>query len=116
MAAVPALSGCQNVMLVSLATDGGDGNTGAAGAVVTGDSMRRALDLGLDPAEFLANNDSHTFFRHLGDCLMPGPTRTNVNDLLFLFQLEVGSRTVGSRQKKQGHLRSFAAEYVFPDS
>ena len=85
LAAVPALSGSRNEILVSLATDGGDGNTGAAGAVVTGESMQRASALGLDPAEYLANNDSHTFFRHLGDCLMPGPTRTNVNDLLFLF-------------------------------
>ena len=85
LAAVRPLAGVANVALIALATDGGDGPTPAAGAVVTGETLSRALELGLDPDLYLANNDSHTFFAALEDCLMPGPTRTNVNDLLFLF-------------------------------
>jgi len=85
LAAVPGVAGLENAALVTLATDGGDGPTPAAGAVVTGETLARAADLGLAADIFLENNDSHTFFSALGDCLAPGPTRTNVNDLLFLF-------------------------------
>lgn len=86
LAAVPLLAGVPNVMLVTLATDGEDGPTNAAGAVVTGETASRAKALGLDPAEYLANNDSYHFFEQLGDLLTPGPTGTNVNDLTFLFR------------------------------
>ncbi len=86
LAAVPLLAGLPDVMLVTLATDGEDGPTDAAGAVVTGESANRAQTLGLNPAEFLTNNDSYYFFEHLGDLLKPGPTGTNVNDLTFLFR------------------------------
>lgn len=85
LTAVPHLAGLEGAVLVSLATDGGDGPTDAAGAVVTGETQARAAVRGLDPADYLARNDSHTFFAALGDCLMTGPTRTNVNDLLFLW-------------------------------
>jgi hydroxypyruvate reductase len=62
-------------------TDGGAGDaTDPAGAVVDGDTVRRAKSLGLDPAAFLADNDSTSFFMRLGDLLQPGPTYTNVND------------------------------------
>jgi hydroxypyruvate reductase len=85
LAAVKLLAGLENVALVTLATDGGDGPTEAAGAVVTGETMARAKEMGSDPGTFLANNDSYTFFSILEDCLTPGPTRTNVNDLVLLF-------------------------------
>jgi glycerate 2-kinase len=85
LAAVPGLAGLLDGALITLATDGGDGPTNAAGAVVTGETLARAAALGLDPETFLRNNDSYTFFSSLEDCLTPGPTRTNVNDLLFLF-------------------------------
>ena len=85
LAAVTELDGLADAALVTLATDGGDGPTDAAGAVVTGQTLSRARALGLDPEEYLANNDSYHFFMQLEDCLTPGPTRTNVNDLLFLF-------------------------------
>ncbi|MGB8488358.1 MAG: MOFRL family protein, partial [Xanthobacteraceae bacterium] len=65
-------------------TDGTDGGTGLpddpAGAFVDGQSVARARALGLDPALFLADNDSTSFFARLGDLLRPGPTYTNVND------------------------------------
>ena len=86
LAAVPLLDGIPNVMLVTLATDGEDGPTDAAGAVVTGDTANRAKNIGLDPRVFLNDNDSYHFFEKLGDLLKPGPTGTNVNDLTFLFR------------------------------
>lgn len=85
LAAMPGLAGLPNVALVALATDGGDGPTDAAGAVVTGMSLARATALGLDPAAYLARNDAYPLFAALGDLLLPGPTATNVNDLTFLF-------------------------------
>lgn len=85
LAGAETLSGLSGAVMVALATDGGDGFSPAAGAVVTGETLARAQALGLDPQVYLANNDSYSFFEALGDCLKPGPTRTNVNDLLFLF-------------------------------
>ncbi|HET9906306.1 MAG TPA: glycerate kinase [Anaerolineales bacterium] len=84
LAAVEELRDLQNAMLISLATDGDDGPTGAAGAVVTGESAQRAESLGLSAAEYLSRNDAYPFFEALGDLLKTGPTGTNVNDLIFL--------------------------------
>jgi glycerate 2-kinase len=65
-------------------TDGTDGGSGAtsdpAGAMADGESVARAEARGLDPAAFLADNNSTGFFEVLGDLLVPGPTYTNVND------------------------------------
>ena len=85
LGAVEVLAGLEGVVLVTLATDGGDGPTDAAGAVVTGETQERARRLGLSPADHLARNDAYHFFDPLGDLLKPGPTQTNVNDLTFLF-------------------------------
>jgi glycerate 2-kinase len=86
LAAVHELAGLEDVMLISLATDGDDGPTDAAGAVVKGESAQRAASLGLDAADYLARNDAYSFFNVLGDLLKTGPTGTNVNDLIFLIQ------------------------------
>ncbi|MHB8112437.1 MAG: glycerate kinase type-2 family protein [Bellilinea sp.] len=85
LAAVEAMSGLPGTLLVTLATDGGDGPTDAAGAVVSGETLARARALGLSPAEHLTRNDAYRFFDGLGDLLKPGPTHTNVNDLALLF-------------------------------
>ncbi|MEW6716103.1 MAG: glycerate kinase [Chloroflexota bacterium] len=85
LAAVTELADFPGVMLVTLATDGEDGPTDAAGAVVTGDTYRLALAQGMNPLEYLGRNDSYSFFEALGDLLKPGPSGTNVNDLTFLF-------------------------------
>ena len=87
LAAVTELAGFPGVILAALATDGEDGPTDAAGAVVDGGTFRRAAALGLHPVEYLERNDSYSFFAALGDLLKPGPTGTNVNDLIFLFTL-----------------------------
>jgi len=84
LGAVRELAGLEDVVLVTLATDGEDGPTDAAGAVVTGETLSRGLRLGLSPEVCLRNNDSYHYFEALGDLLRIGPTGTNVNDLVFL--------------------------------
>lgn len=85
LAAVGRMSGLPNVLLVALATDGGDGPTDAAGAVVSGGTLPRARANGMLPAEYLARNDAYPFFTALDDLIKIGPTLTNVNDLVFVF-------------------------------
>jgi glycerate 2-kinase len=84
LGAAQGMAGIPNAALLTLATDGGDGPTDAAGAVVSGETMERARRAGLSPDRYLANNDTYTFFQALGDLLITGPTQTNVNDLAFL--------------------------------
>jgi glycerate 2-kinase len=81
---VETLAGLERVMVISLATDGGDGPTNAAGAVVSGETYSLAQSFGLDPAKFLAENDAYNFFSILSDLIVTGPTQTNVNDLVFI--------------------------------
>jgi glycerate 2-kinase len=85
LGAVEDMAGLHTTALVTLATDGSDGPTDAAGAVVTGETFRRGLDLGINPEEYLRNNDAYQYFKVLGDLLVTGPTYTNVNDLNLLF-------------------------------
>jgi len=85
LGAVQELAGLPNIALVTFATDGGDGPTDGAGAVVTGETRDRAVNLGMDPSKFLLNHNSYPFFAALGDLIFTGPTRTNVNDLAFIF-------------------------------
>jgi hydroxypyruvate reductase len=89
-----ALDGAPGIAAIAGDTDGTDGGGGAAsdpaGAFVTGGiggtggsiggTVTRARALGLDPAAFLADNNSTAFFSALGDLVAPGPTFTNVND------------------------------------
>lgn len=71
--------------LASIGTDGVDGPTDAAGAIVDSTTMARATALGLDAAAALAAHDSYPFFRALGDLVITGPTGTNVGDVqIFL--------------------------------
>lgn len=69
LSAVKGLSGLTSVVLITLATDGEDGPTDAAGAVVTGETFYRAIEKSLSPSSFLQNNDSYSFFNQLGDLL-----------------------------------------------
>lgn len=87
LGAAEQLAGLPGALVVALASDGGDGPTDAAGAVVSGDTLARARAQGHSPAAFLARNDAYHFFAPLGDLLRPGPTQTNVNDLLFIAAL-----------------------------
>lgn len=85
LAAAIEMDGMEKVMLVALATDGEDGPTDAAGAVVTQETIQHAKKIGIDAEYFLRNNDSYSFFDQIGDLLKKGSTGTNVNDLIFLF-------------------------------
>jgi glycerate-2-kinase len=81
LAAAMKLEGLDGVAVASLSTDGVDGPTDAAGAIVDGQSLVRAKEVGLAPEKFLAENDSYHFFSKLGDLIFTGPTGTNVNDV-----------------------------------
>jgi hydroxypyruvate reductase len=76
------LDGATGIAAIAGDTDGTDGGSGRAddpaGAFVDASTLARAV--GLDPAAFLADNDSTGFFNRIGDLLRPGPTFTNVND------------------------------------
>jgi glycerate 2-kinase len=84
LAAALALDGWPNVLIACLATDGSDGPTSAAGAFADGFTLARARDLGLEASAYLARNDAYHFFEPLGDLIVTGPTRTNVNDLTLV--------------------------------
>jgi len=71
----------RGVAVASIGTDGVDGSTDAAGAIADGKNLSRALEMKLNPTEFLLNNDSYTFFSKINDLIFTGPTGTNVNDL-----------------------------------
>lgn len=77
------VAGLGSVVVASLGTDGSDGPTDAAGAIVDGTTLHRARAAGLDPHLSLAQNDVYAFFEPLGDLLRTGPTQTNVNDVML---------------------------------
>ena len=76
-----ALDGAPRISALACDTDGIDGTGDAAGAIIVEDTLERARRLGLDAAESLRCNDAYPFFAALGDLVVTGPTRTNVNDL-----------------------------------
>ena len=71
-------------MLVTLSTDGIDGPTDAAGAVVTNETWREIARLRIDPERALANHDSHHALDTVGALIRTGPTGTNVNHVAVL--------------------------------
>ena len=75
------IGGVEGITLLSAGTDGTDGPTDAAGAIVDGTTVSRARAAGADPMDYLDRNDSYHFFERTGDLLMTGPTGTNVMDL-----------------------------------
>ena len=85
LGAVGQINNLHDCCLISIATDGEDGPTDAAGAFVTGRTQSRAKEKGLDYEQYLANNDAYNFFKKTGNLVKIGPTGTNVNDLQFLF-------------------------------
>jgi glycerate-2-kinase len=81
LALAEEIAGLRNVHCLIAGSDGRDGPTDAAGAFVDGTTVERARRLGLEPREFLRNDDSYAFFAALDDLFRPGPTGTNVMDL-----------------------------------
>jgi len=80
-----ALNGKPGVFALAGDTDGVDGAEEVAGAVIAPDTLARAHALGLVPRDSLASNDAHSFFEALGDQIVTGPTRTNVNDFRAIY-------------------------------
>jgi glycerate-2-kinase len=74
----------EGVVIASIGTDGIDGSTDAAGALVDGTTVKRAQEKGMNPLDYLDNNDSYTFFMNINDLIMTGPTGMNINDLIIL--------------------------------
>lgn len=83
LAAAVALSGTPGVCLLAAGTDGTDGPTEDAGAIVDGGTLARGQAEGLDAGAALAGADSGRFLEASGDLLSTGPTGTNVTDLVI---------------------------------
>ena len=110
LAAAQAIDGLPDAVIASFATDGEDGPTAAAGAVISGETAGNGRLLGLDLAAFLERNDSFNFFQTLdelvpepkvlgeggnpsrGHLIKTGSTGTNVNDLLIILTYPADSQ------------------------
>lgn len=75
-----ALNGLEEVYALACDTDGIDGSETNAGAIITPDTLNRAVHAGIDPITLLDDNNAWTFFNRLNDLVITQPTRTNVND------------------------------------
>jgi glycerate 2-kinase len=84
LSAALKLKNVEGCVIASLSTDGVDGPTDAAGAIIDGCALQRAKKLGLNAEVFLADNDSYSFFAKLGDLIKTGATGTNVNDITVI--------------------------------
>jgi glycerate-2-kinase len=85
VAAAKAVAGLPRVYVAAIATDGTDGPTDAAGALVSGATWKRAERMGMDLGKALTRNDTYRVLKRLNGHIMTGPTGTNVNDLYLLF-------------------------------
>ena len=81
LAAAVEIDGMAGVVVLGGGTDGTDGPTDAAGAIVDGTTLQRAREKGLDARDYLQRNDSYPLLKTVGDLLVTGPTLTNVMDL-----------------------------------
>jgi hydroxypyruvate reductase len=81
LAALEELGDCQGIALLAGGTDGEDGPTDAAGALVTAELIARARQMQLDQKDYLQRNDAYRFFEFAGGLFKTGPTQTNVCDL-----------------------------------
>jgi hydroxypyruvate reductase len=85
LAAARHLDGSPDRMLLAAGTDGTDGPTADAGALVDGETVRRGTLAGLDADAAIARADAGTFLEAAGDLVSTGPTGTNVMDLVLLW-------------------------------
>jgi glycerate 2-kinase len=83
LACAPKISG-EAISILSAGTDGIDGNSPAAGAIVDGGTVERARARGLDLGAHLAGSNAYPFFQALGDAITIGPTGNNLRDLRVL--------------------------------
>ena len=78
------IKGMKGITLLSAGTDGTDGPTDAAGAIADGGTIEKAEAAGINPGDYLKNNDSYNFFKAAGGLFLTGPTGTNVMDLQII--------------------------------
>ena len=78
----------KHITILSAGTDGQDGPTDAAGAICNGQTVSKAKGIGLNPEQFLKNNDSYSFFDRLNALLKTGPTGNNLMDLQIVLVSE----------------------------
>ncbi|MHA1626864.1 MAG: glycerate kinase type-2 family protein [Candidatus Asgardarchaeia archaeon] len=84
LSALMGIEELESTVILSFGTDGIDGKTEAAGALVDSITVERMRTLGLNPRDYLSDNDSNTFFKNVGNSLIiTGPTGTNVNDIIL---------------------------------
>ena len=79
------IAGLNEVWVAAIGTDGTDGPTDAAGAVVDGSTVARAQRLSVDLSDALRHNNIYPALKRLHQLIITGPTGTNVNDLYLLF-------------------------------
>lgn len=87
LAAAQELPGLTDVVVAGFGTDGTDGPTDVAGAIVDEKTVQRAKKKGLSIEKSLGNNNSYTFFNQVGGHIITGPTNTNVNDIYLALVL-----------------------------
>lgn len=91
LAAAEVLAGRDDCWLLAAGTDGRDGNSDAAGALVDGGTIQRGEREGLSASKALEKADSGSFMEASGDLVDTGPTGTNVNDLVIGLKIEAGN-------------------------
>jgi hydroxypyruvate reductase len=84
LAAAIDIDGLDNVVIASIGSDGTDGPTDAAGGIVNGDTIKNAMSMGLNPSQYLNNNDSYNFLKQVEALIFTGPTNTNVMDIQLI--------------------------------
>jgi len=84
LSAALGIEGIAQVVISSIGTDGRDGPTDAAGGMVDGETVGRMRERGIDPGEYLEQNNSYKALEEAGDLIVTGPTGTNVADLCFV--------------------------------
>ena len=103
LAAALAMQGAVGVWAVGFGTDGRDGPTDAAGAVVDGHTVARGKQKRLAAVAYLQRHDSYTFFKKVGGHIVTGPTGTNVNDLYLVLVKPPKSGKAASRAGRPFH-------------
>ncbi len=84
LAAAIRMAGMRHITAFSAGTDGSDGPTDAAGAIADDQTLAEAAVQGLEPKQYLDNNDSYHFFDQVGGLYKTGPTNTNVMDIRII--------------------------------
>jgi hydroxypyruvate reductase len=87
LAAAEELTGLTNVVVAGFGTDGTDGPTDVAGAIVDGKTIQQARKAGLSIENALERHDSYTFFQHVRGHILTGPTGTNANDIYLIIAM-----------------------------